>query len=176
MQRFATTCAVQRYTPLFPTGSYNCLPSFSGARCPGESNVVSDSTLPDVFNGDREIEIRETAHRKRATEEEVSVSPQERFEGWKPMSTAGTAGRVGNLTTIRVHEYEECITGTVALVTVNSFAKQALLKCDYSDKSRWKSRIQNRRRLSAGIRNYAEIRSGRPESSSTVSYAVGADR
>ena len=60
MQRFATTCAVQRYTPLFPTGSYNCLPSFSGARCPGESNVVSDCTLPDVFNGDREIEIRES--------------------------------------------------------------------------------------------------------------------
>jgi len=29
-------------------------------------------------------------------------------------STAGTAGRVGNLTTIRVHEYEECITGTGA--------------------------------------------------------------
>lgn len=29
-------------------------------------------------------------------------------------STASTAGRVGNLTTIRVREYEECITGTGA--------------------------------------------------------------
>lgn len=32
--------------------------------------------------------------------------------------------------------------------------------------------IQNRRRISAGIRNYAEIRSGIPESSSTVSYVA----
>lgn len=37
--------------------------------------------------------------------------------------------------------------------------------------------IQNRRKqISAGIRNYAEIRSGIPEGSSTVSYAIGADR
>ncbi|KYN08747.1 hypothetical protein ALC62_00203 [Cyphomyrmex costatus] len=89
MQRFATTC-------------------------------VSDSTLPDVFNGDREIETRASAHRKRAAEEERVHHRRYVFEGWKPMGRqvvslrTGTAGRVGNLTTIRVREYEECITGTGA--------------------------------------------------------------
>lgn len=64
--------ARRRYTPLFPTGSYNCLPSFSGARCPGESNVVSDSTLPGVFNGNREIETGRV--RERETERRVLVT------------------------------------------------------------------------------------------------------
>lgn len=65
--------ARRRYTPLFPTGSYNCLPSFSGARCPGESNVVSDSTLPGVFNGDREIETGKSK-RERMIERRVLVT------------------------------------------------------------------------------------------------------
>lgn len=47
----------RRYIPLFPTGSYNCLPSFHGAS--GESSVVFDSTLPGVFDRERKDEERE---------------------------------------------------------------------------------------------------------------------